>query len=163
MTRLVSATALLAVALTAIILSANGSAQQTGERTFTLITRDSESNSGLVDTPPRSPRFREGLSAGDVFVEHRPARNRAGRRVGSLDISCTATQGGPNFTHSRYICIGTASLKRGMITVEDAFDGRERVNTIAVTGGSGVYEGATGSVTSTSYPHGDVAVVHLLG
>jgi hypothetical protein len=105
----------------------------------------------------------EGLSAGDVFVEHRPARNRAGRRVGSLDISCTATQGGPNFTHSRYICIGTASLKGGMITVEDAFDGRERVNTIAVTGGRGVYEGATGSVTSTSYPHGDVAVVHLLG
>ena len=166
MRRLIPAAALVAVALlTAAILSASGSAQQSGDRTFTLVERLSEASFHFVNNPPRGDRspFEGGpLSPGDGFLFHQALRNRTGnRRVGALDVTCNATVGGRNFGRARFVCTGVYSLARGTITAV-AFIGRGGQK-IAVTGGTGVYEGATGSIKSTERRGGSVDVFHLLG
>jgi hypothetical protein len=165
MKRLVPAAALVAVVLlTAAILSASGSAQGTGERTITLIERDPEGLAQVVDNPPRADRelFRGGrVSIGDAIAFHQPLRNRAGRRVGALDVSCTATLGG-SFERAGFTCHGAYALKRGSITAQGTF-GAGRPERVAVTGGTGLYEGATGSVKSTERRGTTTVRIHLLG
>ena len=165
MKRLIPAAALIAVALlTAAILSASGSAQGTGEQTITLIERDPEGFAQVIDNPPRAGRelFRGGrVSIGDALAFHQPLRSRAGRRVGSLDVSCTATQGG-SFERAGFSCHGAYALKRGSITAQATF-GAGRPERIAVTGGTGVYEGAAGSVKDTERRGTTTVRIHLLG
>ena len=163
MKRLIPVAALAAVALlAAAILSASGSAQQTGARTFTLIEKENEGTFHFVNLPPRGKAiFRGGpVSAGDLFVFHQPLRTSAGRRAGAADVNCTATGGGKGFTKAQFACHGVYGLKNGDLAVEAAFHG-QNVVTIAVTGGTGVFEGAQGSIKSNNRTHKDT--VHLLG
>jgi hypothetical protein len=75
MKRLIPAAALVAAALlTTAILSTSGSAQGTGDRTFTLIERVSEASFHFVNEPPRGDRspFEGGpLSPGTTFSSTR--------------------------------------------------------------------------------------------
>jgi hypothetical protein len=149
--------------LTAAILSASGSAQGTGERNITLIERESEGSFHFVNNPPRGgrPPFQGGpLSAGDVLAFHQPLRNREGRRVGVLDAVCTAASGARNFERARFVCHGVYAFARGTIMAQAVIAANE---SIAVTGGTGVYEGATGSITSRERRGRTTDVIHLLG
>ena len=165
MKRAVAGAVLAMAVLTAGIWSASGGAQQAGERNITLIERDREGTGQAIDNPPRAAQeiFRGGrVSAGDALVFHQPLRSRTGRRVGSLDVNCTATQGGGSLPRAGFICHGAYALKRGSITAQASF-GAGRPERIAVTGGTGVYEGAEGSVKSTERRGRSTVVIHLIG
>jgi hypothetical protein len=166
MKRAIVAAALVGAVLVGAILSQSGNAQQPGERTFTLIERGAEGSFHIVNNPPRGERspFQGGpISAGDELIFHQPVRNEASRRVGALDVSCTESGGGRNFEKAQFICHGAFSLRQGTITLEASFRGGDDVVNIAITGGTGVYEGAQGSVRSIFRQGRTVDVVHLLG
>jgi hypothetical protein len=124
------------------VLASSGGAQAPGERTFKLISR--EGSEGFVDNPPRSRN--ERISAGDVFVFSQRTFTEAGARAGSIYVHCVSITTGRNPT---FHCDGTYRLTDGSMTVSAAFKGSEGGNlTIAVTGGTGAYEGAEGSITT---------------
>jgi hypothetical protein len=135
-----------AALLAAGVLATSGGAQQPGERTFTLTIR--EGSEGFVDNPPRGTEQRRRISAGDEVVFTQRAFDPANVRVGSVYIHCIAVTGG---TEARAVfhCDGNYVLRDGTIAVSAAFRGSEGGNlTISVTGGTGAYEGARGSVNS---------------
>jgi hypothetical protein len=163
MKRLIPAAAIVA-ALLAVTLSTTGSAAPSRAQTFTLVTRDAEGNFNVVDNAPRAERpiFRGGrLSAGDFFVFHQPVLLK-GRRVGAVDVQCTAARGGKSFERARFACQGAYGLKRGTITVQAVFKGGADVVRIAITGGTGKYEGASGSIRSISGENRSRDVFHLI-
>ena len=153
-------------ALAAVTLSvATGGAQQPGERTFTLIEGEG-GTFGFVDNPPKSKGQTEKTfttSVGDMLVFASPLLDESKARVGTLHASCVATRGG-KAGKAAYQCTGTFVLKDGAIAVDVAFNEAQGANlTIAITGGTGAYEGARGSIASKEGPNDtSVDTVHLL-
>lgn len=159
MKRLLAGFALAGATLAFTILSTSGSAAPSRDRSFTLIQRDSEEAFSLVDNPPRTLNDNR-LTPGDLASLHQPLRSVSGRQVGAADVGCTATRGG-TFNHVRFACNGVYSLKRGTLMVEIRFLPSSQP-TIAVTGGTGAYEGASGSIRQVSRRGREVLGVHLL-
>jgi hypothetical protein len=159
MKRLLAGFALAGATLAFTILSASGTAAPNPDRGFVLIQRNSEEAFSLVDNPPRTLHHNR-LTPGDLATLHQPLRSVSGRKVGAADVGCTATRGG-TFDHVRFACDGVYSLKRGTLMVEVRFLPNSQP-TIAITGGTGAYEGASGSIRQVSRPHHEVSFVHLL-
>jgi hypothetical protein len=151
----------LAALLAGGVLAASGGAQQPGERTFTLTVR--EGSVSFVDNPPRGTRRRPRISAGDEVVFRQRAFDAANARVGSVYVHCIAVTGGTE-TRATFHCDGNYVLRDGSISVSAAFRGSEGGNlTIAVTGGTGAYEGARGSINSRETTRNSTQdTVHLL-
>ena len=151
--------ALLASAVTAMLVS-DGGAQALGERTFTVIEK--EGSVALIDLPPRAnPR----ISPGDLDVITSKLFDASGRRVGRTDAYCIAVRAGRSFGRARFHCNGTATFRDGTIAVSVAFgDGQtEEDAPLAITGGTGAYEGARGSVSSRNISGGRLEnTFHLL-
>jgi hypothetical protein len=136
----------LTVLVSAGLLAAGGGAQAPGERTFTLTIR--EGSEGFVDNPPQGSRRRPRISPGDEVVFTQRAFDAANARVGTVYAHCIAVRGGTE-ARATFHCDGNYVLRDGAIAVSAAFRGSEGGNlTIAVTGGTGAYEGARGSITS---------------
>jgi hypothetical protein len=135
----------LAALLAAGVFAASGAGQAPGERTFTLTVR--EGSEGFVDNPPRGSRQRPRISAGDEVVLRQRAFDAANARVGSLNVHCIAVTGGTE-AQATFHCDGNYVLRDGTIAVSAAFRGSQSNVRIAVTGGTGAYEGARGSVDS---------------
>ena len=126
-----------ACAALAAALLAGGATAQTAPATLELVQLERDVRSGFVDNPPRR---RE--SAGDVFTVRGRLRDAAGTPVGSADAVFTQTgrrsaRGG-----------GTFTLADGSIEVSGRLGG-SGTDTLAVTGGTGVYADATGAVVIT--------------
>jgi hypothetical protein len=101
-------------------------------------------SSKLHDTPPLSNKV---VTPGDSYVLVRSLFDRSGHnRVGSLHVSCVFTSGGRN---PWYLCSGTYALAGGHIAGNALFRASDKKTTIAVTGGTGAYEGVLGSGTET--------------
>jgi hypothetical protein len=145
-----------AVAVAAAVATSRGNAQGGGVRTITLIER--EGSFHFVDNPPR-----QGVNvaplAGDEFVGSTPLFTRAGRRAGTLDFHCVLVTGGER---GRTHCTGTYSLAGGAIAAQAVFRGFESPPTIAITGGTGAYEGARGSISSRDRRNVTISVIRLL-
>ena len=97
---------------------------------------------------------------GDQFAFTSALFTLGGVRAGTFDAACMVTSGGPN---SRIACYGLYSLKGGQISGMALIFGDNRVNRIAIVGGTGAYEGVTGSAVETS--KGDDltdVVIHLI-
>jgi hypothetical protein len=152
-----------AIALAAVLASTGG-AQQSGGRTFKLIEEDESAAFG--DVAPRSrnkrnPRF----SGGDMHVFTSRVFDEANRRVGKLYAQCITVRGGRTFVKARFQCNATLALRDGTIAVNTAFDGSQRDEDVlsAITGGTGAYEGARGSISQRDIPRGRTEnTVHLL-
>jgi hypothetical protein len=158
---LIVATAAVAATATIALISAPSGAQVPGERTFTLIEKNSEGTFSIVDNPPRSGRHSPRVSGGDEFVIAQPVRDPSGNRVGSLKVHCTFVRGGRN-NNAPTLCEGAYNLADGQISLQTVISGSSKVIQIAITGGTEAYEGARGSVTSTSGHKKSTDVVHLL-
>ncbi len=148
----------------AAVLASTGGAQAPGGRTFKLIEEDESAAFG--DVAPRSqnnrnPRF----SGGDMHVFTSRLFDEANRRVGSLYAQCITVRGGRTFVQARFQCSATLTLRDGTIAVDTAFRGNQRDEDVlsAVTGGTGAYEGARGSISQRNLPRGRMEnTVHLL-
>lgn len=87
-----------------------------------------------------------GLSLGDQFVFSEVLRSR-GREVGTSGGVCTVTEIVAYEALTAH-CVATLSLRRGQITLQGLveFQGEDDTGpfTVAITGGTGAYRGASG-------------------
>ena len=99
----------------------------------------------FIDNPPRQGPNSPPLM-GDQFALTSDLLTKSGLHAGTLEALCTVTRGGER---SRGPCYGVFGLKGGQIA-GIALLSNTNVTHIAVVGGTGVYEGVTGSVLSVS-------------
>jgi hypothetical protein len=144
-----------AVALAVLVIgtfAGNGAANHPGSQTLTF----SESPRGdifrFIDERPRSrgPRNNPSISTGDRLVLGFGIRTQAGERAGRVEAACTALRGARRFDRARWGCHGFARLADGTLSLALTFRFRENVVTGTVTGGTGAYEGASGSFRVTT-------------
>jgi hypothetical protein len=81
------------------------------------------------------------LSLGDAFVFSSDLTKR-GRSVGHTGVVCTITSVARNESQ----CVGTAWLRKGQITIQGLVAGEPEMFSFAITGGTGAYEGAGGTL-----------------
>ncbi len=145
----------------AMVLAASGSAQLPGEQTIKLVERPGSDH--FVDNPPRGTQRNRRISAGDFAVSTAPLFDEANTtRVGTLHTVCFATRGG-RLARVTFQCNGTAVLTQGTLAIN--FGGRFREEiTAAVIGGTGAFEGRTGSVVARERPNSNLSddTVHLV-
>jgi hypothetical protein len=156
---------LVAAAAAALLALGTGSGHAqapAGERTLQFTS----TLGGLrfVDAPPRG---RAGVvSRGDLVAFTNVVSDTAGARAGTLHAVCHVTAPRRSITTAIFQCSGTTLLRDGTLALGGAVPiGADGPVTLAVTGGTGAYEGVRGSVLSVPRGSGDVAddTVHLLG
>jgi hypothetical protein len=139
--------ALLASAGLVAVFAGTVSADHPGSTTLTFVERNNLGTFEFVDVRPRS--FRRGeprVSPGDMFMGSTPLFNAANtRREGKLFFKCTAITGAKKFERATFQCEATARLSNGTLAVSVLFTGG--VTGGPVIGGTGAYEGASGSFT----------------
>jgi allene oxide cyclase len=111
----------------------------TTAKTIVVLSRNETDTN--IDNPPA------GFSQGDELVVTSPLFNRAGTRLGRLDVHGVITSAVPPDPSRGFAVqwVFTASLSRGQITAQGVQTEDLRF-TAAVTGGTGVYQNARGQV-----------------
>jgi allene oxide cyclase-like protein len=137
-----TAVGLAAVAALGIAALIPSVGQSQGERTINLTARSLSVKA--VDLPPR------GVSAGDQVVAINILRNADGERMGTGQLSCGVTRRARSIERATYQCIGTDKLKDGTITFSGVAKLSAQRITVAVTGGTGAYDGANGQLVNTT-------------
>ena len=124
--------------------------QNPGGRTITLFEREDAGTFRFVDNPPRSRARGEepDVSSGDEFVLTIPLFHRSKDRAGTLHGHCVATRARKSFARSTFLCRAVIKLGTGTLAIEGVFTGSPEESPFAITGGTGAYEGARGSLTS---------------
>ena len=88
-----------------------------------------------------------GLSLGDELVFSEVLKKR-GREVGTSGGVCVVTETVPPYTVAAFHCVATLSLRRGQITLQGLVEVQGEDDpgpfTVAITGGTGAYRGASG-------------------
>jgi hypothetical protein len=135
-------------ALAGAVLASTGGAQQQAAPTGTLdvVGLQREAELRFLDNPPRGEE--RPPSAGDVVTVVQKLRNTSNARIGEARAAFTST-GGRAFN-----AVGSATFRvgGGTITAEGIVDDRgrrDRSDTLAITGGTGAYEDAGGTLTFT--------------
>jgi hypothetical protein len=102
-----------------------------------------------------------GDSPGDYVVITSPLLSPAThQRVGSAAAVCTLVKVTPTFPSQ---CVGTGSFSAGDITIQGIFRSvTGKANVLAVTGGTGAYRTAHGTVTVTILKSGATDLVFRL-
>jgi hypothetical protein len=108
---------------------------------FTLSLKDRAQR--IVDNPPRNRGDRP--TVGDTVAFNKVLLDEDGRRVGSVQAHGTITAGGKDATET---VEGVITLRGGRLAVQETFKFSDRVHALAITGGTGIYEGATGSIVA---------------
>jgi hypothetical protein len=80
-------------------------------------------------------------SLGDAFI-FTSDLTKHGKGAGHTGVVCTLTSVKRNETQ----CVGTAQLRKGQITIQGLVAGNPKVFEFPITGGSGAYEGAAGTL-----------------
>jgi hypothetical protein len=136
------------VSALAIVMTASGSSSSSAvatKKSVTLHLVEKAVGSHFIDNPPRQGPNSPPLM-GDQFAITSDLLTRSGQHAGTLEALCTITRGGPN---PRGPCYGLFGLKGGQIAGM-ALLSNTNVTHISVVGGTGAYEGVTGSVLSVS-------------
>jgi hypothetical protein len=139
-----------ALAVGGAVLAPGSSGQAvTAPESLTLQMRHREAKVSFVDVPPRMKGRRSSESPGDTVVSRATLRDASGARVGSLHATFVVTGGrSPRTTEQ---VTGTIVLPDGQITVQGLFaNSGDDTDIIPITGGSGRYEAAAGSMKATS-------------
>jgi hypothetical protein len=134
---------ILLAAVGALALPAAPAAAET--RTTTIKARSQLDQVQLVDNAPA------GDSAGDLLIFTERLVDRRGRRIGSDAASCV------RLFDSRSLCTGTYKLPGGQLMVQLLQPGVSGTRTYdqAITGGTGRFAGARGTVTVAQRAGGD--------
>jgi hypothetical protein len=121
------------------------SADHPGSQTLTFVERNNQARFEFVDNRPRSRKRGEpSVSAGDMLLISNALYNAANtRREGRLFAKCTAVLGARRFERATFLCELTARLSNG--TLVGSLRSKGIATGGAVIGGTGAYEGASGS------------------
>jgi hypothetical protein len=140
-TSLIAALGAAAAATAIAVLPASGQDQSTA-RTLTFVTTEKSKDGKFIDVKPK------GASLGDGFVLS-SLMHRDGKVAGRVEGQCLLLDA----TYHAQLCTLTAILADGRITLQGAqlhkkLAGVGGTNEVyAITGGTGTYVGATGSMT----------------
>jgi hypothetical protein len=140
------------VGSTVVVLACAGSALAASKPSaITLQLTSKLQHFSQVDNPPT------GQSAGDLVVFTERLLNASGQVVGSDAASCVY------LFDARLLCTGAYILHAGQIQVQLVQPGLAStgVYTQAITGGTGRYAGATGTVTLHEHAAGDRFTFHI--
>ena len=146
------ATAVLAV-VGAVAIAHGGNAQQPDTRTLTLVQKNAKPT--FVDLGRKSTRFNPSTGDLEVFAGKLslPGGSRAGRSQGYCVVA--------DVRHHGEQCSYTFGLRGGQITGDGKVVYRRRFS-IPVTGGTGAYEGARGTIAFTVGRRSTRTEIHLV-
>ena len=136
-----------AVGACALVLGASASAQ--GSATLTFKELNTGSTFAFVDSAPLSKAKGEPTaSLGDRIVFTNPLVSAAGKHVGRLYLHCTVVVAAPQANRAAFACEGVIALGGGTLAVQTLLlRAGATVNGI-VTGGTGTYANARGTLRS---------------
>jgi hypothetical protein len=160
--RFVLTAALVSIASTVVVVNATATPSKASHKgksiTLHLVAKDVGSN--FVDNPPRQG-FNAPPLIGDQFTFTSDLQTRSGKHAGRFAATCVFASGEPN---GLVLCHGFYSLKGGQI-MGIAKGSETNTTHVAIVGGTGAYEGVTGSSVEVSRsgdsPFTDVTI-HLL-
>jgi hypothetical protein len=136
-------TALLTVG---IVTATTGAQSATGGRTLTFKEFGKAEVDGYDDVAPKTLN-KDRLSPADRFTSAIQLRTLSGKPAGSVDLVCTATRP-QHFPKVAVPCVGVAKVSDGTLAFAGIVNIDKNKQTLAVTGGTGAYEGARGTITS---------------
>ena len=144
---IVGATVCLAAAAAGSLAVTSG-AQQPGPPagTMQLVQPNEDVEFHFVDEAPRQTR-RRAFSPGDTLVTRGPLRDTAGERVGRAQMLFVVTRAKGQAADTQFSA--TLILRDGHLVIEGADTAKDDVDTFAITGGSGRYTGARGTLQLT--------------
>jgi Dirigent-like protein len=128
----------LTTAITLGVAISGPSAAGSGATEFTLNLRNVSEHG--IDHEPKGG----GPGAADQIVFHKKLTDGA-EAVGHVDGLATAVTGGRN---PRILVEAVVTIRGGTLTVAETFRLNSDRHDIAITGGTGAYQGASGSLTS---------------
>jgi len=134
----------LAVVLSCAVVVSAGAKASSRSVTFHLVENQYASN--FIDNPPRNGPNEPPL-IGDEFVFTSNLSTRAGKHAGRLSAMCMIANGGRNAGGP---CYGVFSFEGGQLMGIAGLDFTKQTTQIAIVGGTGVYAGASGTITSVS-------------
>jgi hypothetical protein len=145
MTRKIAICIAAAAVIASFVAPAAATNGKSSTKTITLRASSELENAKLVDNAPT------GNSPGDVLVFTERLLDRDGNVIGHDAATCT------RLFDVRSLCTGTYSLRGGEIMVQLLQPGLGQTLTYeqAITGGTGRYARATGTVTVDQQPSGD--------
>ena len=164
---------LVIVGLVASVLAVvvpSGNAQAPGPKTITLFEPEEDAGGSfrIIDNAPKSPsknpesrKYR--FSVGDQAIFSNPVYDRqGGTSQGNVYVKATVVKG-KTFANVRLLAEAVIAFNDNSQLVLDglfsfADEGDVRV---AVTGGTGTYEGASGTLTITEVPGGSLDTITL--
>jgi Dirigent-like protein len=146
MKRLALSLAVTCVATAAGLASADARPAAVHPRTFKLTEHDGPFH--FVDLAPPNGSGRS-VSAGDLLILTNPLTGRDGSKAGTLHAVCTVTDVRSSVETAIFQCNASYVLRRGTLALS-AIAPVAAASTlrIAVTGGTGAYAGARGTVVS---------------
>jgi hypothetical protein len=149
--RRVLSLAIAAVALSTSLALPAGAAAKAKPATLTLRAHSKLQHVASIDNPPAGP------AAGDVLVFTERLLSASGRPIGTDAATCTA------LFDQRSLCTGAYLLRGGQLFVSLVQPGLtgSRDYDQAITGGTGRYARATGTVTVHQRPSGDRFVFNI--
>jgi hypothetical protein len=131
----------------AAVIGAGAAGASSSSRSVTMHLIEKSIGFNFIDNPPRQGRNAAPLM-GDQFAFASELLTRAGKHAGFIDATCMVTRGGERGAGT---CYGTFLLKGGQLAgIASINFASESVDHIAIVGGTGVYEGVTGSIASKS-------------
>lgn len=154
--------AIAAAATIALVLAASGSGQVSGARTIKLFEAPKGSTFGFVDNAPKTNRKDPHASIGDILAFSNPIFDESRtHRLGVSSAQCIATRAG-RIASATYTCSGTFALNDGTIAVAALQRGEPTTQQLAVTGGTGAYDGARGTIVARMLKSGTEDTITLL-
>ena len=136
-------TPIVLAAIGALALSPTSAAAKSHDRTITIKVRSQIDQAQLVDNAPA------GDSAGDVLVFTERLFDLNGKRIGSDAASCV------RLFDVTSLCTGTYTLPGGRVMVQLVQPGPTGTYDQAITGGTGRFAGARGTVRVAQQSNGD--------
>ena len=136
---------LLALVFGASLTAASATSKTAARKSVTFHLVEKQDGANFIDNPPRQG-FNSPPLIGDMFAFTSELMTKSGARAGHLEATCMISRGG---TNSSGPCYGLFALAGGDLAGMGLLN-QSNTTHIAIVGGTGVYEGVTGSVTSVS-------------
>jgi hypothetical protein len=131
------------LALGAAVAPATASREKSHAQTIVIKARSQLDHAQFVDNGA------PGSSPGDVLLFTEKLLNSKGRSIGSDAATCTS------LFDARSLCTGAYTLKGGQVLVQLVQPGPTGIYNQAITGGTGRFARANGTVTVDQSPGGD--------
>lgn len=116
-------------------------------RTFTLVEHDGPFS--FVDLPPVQNGVGRSVTPGDLLILTNPLTRPDGSKAGTLHAACTVIDARTSVDTATFHCNGSYVLRRGALALSTTGPVASAPTLrLAVTGGTGAYAGAHGTVVS---------------